>query len=390
METQIFLQPIDLPDGIINPAARSQLGHIINKNLTDKPFAGIASCQVALIGVEESRHSLKNRNAAGGPDLIRQFLYRLHEGAFKLEIADVGNVKRGNSVEDTYAALTEILFELFEHGVIPVVIGGSNDLAYACYKAYERMKRIVNIVAIDRQFDLGGPESTDHSQSYLRKIIVQQPNYLFNFSNIGYQSYYVDQHNIKLMENLFFDVQRLGLVRANLHEVEPTIRNADLMSFDISAIRAADAPGHEDAGPNGFTGDEVCQITRYAGLSEKLSAIGFFEYNPAYDPRGLTAHLIAQMIWYFLDGLYNRKNEDPSLNADDFIKYYVPVNSADDGIIFYRSKKSDRWWMEIGTKHNLKAEYRRHNIIPCSLKDYNTASENDIPDRWWKAYQKLM
>jgi len=390
MENQIFLKPIELPDDVVQPAAKTQLGHIIIKHLVDKPFPDVTSCQVALIGVEESRNAVNNKNAVGGPDLVRQFLYQLHEGAFKLEVADLGNVRQGNKAEDTYAALTEILLELFDNGVIPVMIGGSQDLTFACYRAYERMKRIINIVAIDRQFDLGNEETTIHSQSYLKRIIVQQPNYLFNFSNIGYQSYYVDQHTVKLMENLFFDVQRLGLVRANLHDVEPTIRNADLMSFDIGAIRAADAPGHEQAGPNGFTGDEVCQIARYAGLSEKLSAIGFFEYNPAFDPRGLTAHLIAQMIWYFLDGLYNRKDEDPSLNADDFIKYYVPVSSADDGIIFYRSKKSDRWWMEIGTKHNLKPEYRRHNIIPCSLRDYNTASENDIPDRWWKAYQKLM
>ena len=390
MENRFYLQALDLPDEITSPTARSLLANQIRKHTDGEPFPDISSCQLAIIGVEESRYTVHNSISPGGPDLVRHSLYKLHEGPFKLEIADLGNIKQGHTVEDTYAALSEVIVELLENDVIPVVIGGSQDLTYGCYKAYEKLKRIINIVAVDKQFDLGNEEDNMSSESYLKKIIVQQPNYLFNYSNIGYQSYLVDQAAIKLMENMFFDVCRLGIVRSDLQEVEPLIRNADLLSFDIGAIRGSDAPAHAQAGPNGFFGDEVCQIARYAGLSEKLTAIGFFEYNPTFDPRGITAQLIAQMIWYFFEGFFNRKNEDPTQSVDDFIKYYVPVNSTEEGIVFYRSKKSDRWWMEIGAKLNLKNEYRRHNLIPCSLKDYNIASENDIPDRWWKAYQKLM
>jgi formiminoglutamase len=390
MENSFFLQPLDLPDDFFSLKTESLLGSQITQHIAGKLFPDISSCQIAIIGVEESRYAANNASGSGGPDFVRLCLYNLHEGPFKLEIADLGNIRQGNTVEDTYAALTEVLVELLEKKVMPVIIGGSQDLTYGCYKAYEKLKRIINIVAVDKQFDLGTEENAMTSESYLRKIIVQQPNYLFNYSNIGYQSYHVEQAAIKLMENMFFDVSRLGVVRSDLHEVEPFIRNTDLLTFDIGAIRAGDAPGHAAAGPNGFFGDEACQIARYAGLSEKLTAIGFFEYNPKFDPRGFTANLIAQMIWYFLEGFYNRKNEDPALNTDDFIKYYVPVNSTEEGIVFYRSKKTDRWWMEIGAKLNIKNEYRRHNLIPCSFKDYNTATENDIPDRWWKAYQKLM
>lgn len=390
MENSFYFKPIDLPNDIILPKAKSLLANQINKHIDGNPFPDISSCQLAIIGVEESRYAINNSIRPGGPDLVRHFLYQLNKGPFRLEIADLGNIKQGYTVEDTYAALSEVFVELLENKVLPIVIGGSQDLTYACYKAYEKLKRIINIVAVDKQLDLGNEGSSLNSENYLRNIIVQQPNYLFNYSNIGYQTYYVDQEAIKLIENMFFDVNRLGIVRADLLEVEPLIRNADLLSFDIGAIRAGDAPGHAQACPNGFFGDEACQITRYAGLSENLSAIGFFEYNPKHDPRGFTAQLIAQMIWYFLDGFYNQKSEDPSKSLDDFIKYFVPVNSTDEGIVFYRSKNTDRWWMEIGAKLKLKSEYRRHNLIPCSFKDYSTASENDIPDRWWKAYQKLM
>jgi formiminoglutamase len=213
---------------------------------------------------------------------------------------------------------------------------------------------------------------------------------LFNYSNIGYQTYFENQETVKLMENMFFDVCRLGNARSDLAEVEPTIRNTDLLTFDIGAIRASDAPGITMASPNGFFGDEACQLARYAGLSENLTSIGFFEFNPKFDPRGLTAQLIAQMIWYFIEGFCNRKNENPALQPDNFIKYYVPVSSSDDGITFFRSKNTDRWWMEIGIKANIKPQFQRHNFVPCSLKDYNTACADDLPDRWWKACQKLM
>lgn len=390
MENQIFLNPIESEDSTVVASEKLLLAGQITRNIAEKPFPDISTYQVALIGVEENRLAGNNAMPPGGPDLIRHYLYRLHAGPFRLNIADLGNIKQGHTPEDTYAALTSVMVELLESNVVPVIIGGSQDLTFGCYKAYEQLKRIINIVAVDREFDLGTEDSEMNSVSYLRRIIMQQPNYLFNFSNIGYQTYYVDQDSIKLMENMFFDVHRLGMVRTAMTEIEPLIRNADLLSFDIGAIRAGDAPGHAQAGPNGFFGDEACQLTRYAGLSERISSIGFFEYNPRHDPRGLTAQLIAQMIWYFLEGLYNRKNEDPTISTDYFIRYFVPVHSADDGIVFYRSTKTDRWWMEIGTKRNIRSEYRRHNLIPCSQKDYHTASQNDIPDRWWKAMQKLM
>ncbi len=390
MENKYFLQPIDPELFIPKQEGQNLLSDHILKNFADAPFPDISIANAAIIGVEESRYSVDNQTSHEGSNLVRKHLYQLKPRTFKLNIVDLGNIGQGERVEDTYVALADIITELFENNVIPIIIGGSQDLTYGCYKAYEKLQQIINIVAVDRKFDFSNGDDDTHSENYLRKIILQQPNYLFNYSIIGYQSYYVEQDLIKLMDNLFFDTHRLGMIKGNLIEIEPLIRNCDLLSFDMGAIRAGDSPGHATAGPNGFFGDEACQIARYAGLSDKLSAIGFFEYNSEYDNRELSAQLMAQMIWYFLEGLYNRKNEDPAVNADDFLKYHVSVNSGKDDIVFYRSKNTDRWWMEIGSKQSIKNEYRRHNLIPCSFADYKKACDNDIPDRWWKTFQKLM
>src|SRR6185295_17792470 len=111
---------------------------------------------------------------------------------------------------------------------------------------------------------------------------------------IGYQTYFVGNEQVELMNKLFFDAYRLGQVRKDMEEVEPIVRNADIVSFDITAVRNSDAPGNGKASPNGFYGEEACQIARYAGISDKLTSIGFYEINPDLDKNSQTSHLAAQ------------------------------------------------------------------------------------------------
>jgi len=305
-------------------------------------------------------------------------------------VVDLGNIRQGFDVNDTYFALASVVTELIRSGVIPIILGGGQDLTYATYKAYEELGQIINIVAIDSCFDLGKNETDTHSQSWLTRIILHQPNYLFNFANIGYQSYFVDQEALSLIKNLYFDSYRLGKVRADLEEVEPIVRNADLVTVDMSAIRHSDAPGNGNASPHGFYGEEMCQVIRYAGMSDKLSCIGFYEANPLLDKNGQTSHLVVQMIWYFFDGYYNRVQDFPLKDKDNFIKYMVTISGHKEEVVFYKSKRSDRWWMEVPIQANMRNKYERHYLVPCSYQDYQTACKDDIPDRWWQVYQKLM
>ena len=47
-------------------------------------------------------------------------------------------------------------------------------------------------------------------------------------TNIGYQTYYNTQDSIDLINKLHFDSYRLGEIRQNIEEVEPSLRNARL------------------------------------------------------------------------------------------------------------------------------------------------------------------
>ena len=44
--------------------------------------------------------------------------------------------------------------------------------------------------------------------------------------------------------------------------------------------------------------------------------------------------------------------------------------------------------MEVPNQAN-KIKFERHHLIPCSYKDYESALQEEIPERWWQAFQKI-
>jgi arginase family enzyme len=353
-------------------------------------FPEIEGAAIALIGVSEDRGALENKGCADGADQVRGYFYNLYSHWNGLKLTDLGNIKQGNSIDDTYFAVKEVVSYLLSQNILPIILGGSQDLTYANYLAYEHIGKVINFASVDPLFDIGHDEFELNSRSFLSRIILHQPNYLFNYTNIGYQSYYVDHDAVILIKNLYFDAHRLGNVRSNMEESEPMIRNADFVSFDISSIRQSDAPGTFYANPNGFLGEEACRICRYAGMSDKLTSIGFYEYNPKFDIQGRTAKLISQMIWYFIDGYMNRAADLPDEVSDNYIRFMVNIDGFNDQMVFLKSKRTERWWMVVQSPNHIGERYRRHQFVPCSYADYQSAMNQEIPDRWWKVQQKLM
>lgn len=394
MDISLYFDPVS-PEifEFSTPTDHERIFDVIKAYKSEGSFPDLDYTKLAIIGIDEDRAALLNKGCAKGPDHIRRYFYNLFSHWKNLAIADLGNIKRGHAVDDTYFAAKEVIAYLLSNDITPIIIGGSQDLTYANYLAYEDIGRVINIAAVDPMFDLGNDEHELNSRSYLSRIILHQPNFLFAYTNVGYQTYFVDKDAVGLMKNLLFDVHRLGKVNLDMEEAEPMIRNADILSIDISAIRASDAPGNFNAGPNGFYGEEVCRICRYAGISDKLSSVGFYEFNPEFDVKGQTAHLIAQMIWYFIDGFMNRKNDFPEDNKDfmeNYVRFFVKVDDFEDELIFLKSKKTDRWWMQVAIKNNVHKKYKRHQFVPCSYNDYKAALNQEIPDRWWKVQQKLI
>ncbi len=353
-------------------------------------FPDIHQKSIVIFGVLEDRCAKSIAGAALAPNAIRKKLYKLSKHVNNnLPIIDLGNIAPGNTVDDTYFAVSQVIKELVKNNCIPILLGASQDLTYANYLAYQALEQVVNIVSIDSNFDLGNEQDQLNHNSYLSKIVLHQPNFLFNYSNIGYQTYLESQHTINLMSKMFFDSYRLGAIQKNIEEAEPIIRNADIVSFDLNSVKACDCPASELALPNGFTGQEICQLARYAGASDKISSFGIYNLIPSFDIRDRSANLAAQVIWFFIDGLGIRTNELPSDKNDNFLKYHVSIEKGNHQLLFYKHKISNKWWMAVPYPPDKRLKFERHTLIPCSQQDYHAATQNEIPDKWWQTYQKL-
>ena len=353
-------------------------------NLPAMPKGGLV-----LLGVEEDRGAINNAGCASAPNEIRRYLYQLALPTDNTKVVDYGNILIGQIPDDTYYAVSEVVASVLNKGNALILLGGSQDLTFAAYKGYEKLRRIMNISAIDPRFDLENTDETT-SRSWLRNIIMQNPNYLFFHSNVGFQTYYVGQAYIKLMDELKFDAYRLGEVQHDMKRTESLIRNADLLSVDVSAIRQSDAPGNGYPSPHGFYGEEYCQMMRFAGMSDKTNCLGIFEFNPLYDNHGQTANMLAQGIWYFIEGFYNRKHDDPKLNPQNCKHFIVQSKEQGIDIHFYKSKLSDRWWMQVPCdKEELREIYSDQLMLPCTYADYEMAMQGELPAIWWRYFKRL-
>ncbi|MBI9040518.1 formimidoylglutamase [Lutibacter sp.] len=382
-----YLSPID--DALLMHSkmqSNKPIGQCIDIYTTLGEFPDLEGKKIAIIGVEEDRSAIDNYGTGNNLDTVRKEFYSLYPGNWPINLVDLGNIKKGNSIEDTYFALKSILSSLIKNKIIPIILGGGQDLTYANYRAYDVLEQTVNLACVDNKFDLGSIEADLNSQTFLSKIVMNQPCNLFNYSNIGYQTYFNSQNEIDLLESLFFESHRLGEVSNSLQIVEPVLRDADIVSIDLSAVKNSEAPANNKATPNGFTGAEICAISRYAGISDKVSSFGIYEYNSKYDNKNQTAQLIAQMIWYFIEGVNYRANDYPFGLKDNYQKFIVPIEN--EVLNFFKSNKSGRWWMEISLNENNK--YKRHALIPCTYQDYISATDQEIPDRWLNTLKKLI
>lgn len=355
------------------------LGQKIIKNCRNE-FPDIDAVQIALITVEDNR---------GNDELLptdftnfRKQFYSLFPGNWKVVMADLGTIKQGETLQDTYFLVKSITEMLLKNNTIPLVVGGTQDLTYPLYRSYDDLDQMVNLVAIDSVFDFQRTGGTLAS-GYLNRIISEEPNNLLNFANLGYQSFYNPQEEVDLIEKLYFESYRLGEVSSDLSVAEPVLRDADIVSVDLNAIESSYLNSTSHFQPNGFTGKEVCGLSRYAGISDKVSSFGVFNFKSTLQ----SDVLVAQMLWYFIEGFAHRSFDYPFESKKDYLRYTVPIEEDED-MVFYKSPKSGRWWIEISNYSKAHNKYKKHTLLPCSESDYLQAIDQQIPERWWKAIRK--
>ena len=337
------------------------------------------TAKIAIIGVPEDRFS-EGAGEIKSPEAIRKQLYALSSGS-RGTVVDMGNLRTGKTLADTYYGIRDLVSELYRRNVVTLLIGGTMDVFYGNFLALEREKTVLTNVAPQLRLPVRGTEKQP-----LNRLAFEKTGLPLQICNVGYQSYYVSQDELDYFSDRYFEAYRLGEVRdGDLCATEPVIRDSDLVAISMDAVKYSDAPAAAQSSPNGFTGEEICQLAFFAGLSHKCRSLGIFDIIPQNDRQDITAKLAAQMAWYFIEGTKKRNTDNPIDNGQNFKKYIVYFDQLHHDLCFFKNITTERWWMEVPSISNKENSL----IISCTQEDYIRTAEQEIPDRWWKTYQRV-
>jgi hypothetical protein len=358
------------------------MGNNIELHTESKGLPELKDLDIVIIGLKEYRNSFFT-NSEYDINAFRKEFYELYPGNWSVKIADLGDLPKGSNINDTYFAIKEIGYHLKQMNIIPIFIGGSHDMIFPLYQIFQDFKQLVNVVSVDRSFDFSQEDELISGRSYMSKIIMNKPNLLFNYTNLGYQNYYCATEEKDLMNKLYFDNIRLGEVLSNLSATEPVFRDADIVGLDMKCLSWQASADPLNGHPNGIDSRTICALTRYAGLSDRVSFMGVYELpsTPMMD------QLLAQMVWYFIEGFSIRFNEYPVAVNQAFIKYSVTLSNQT--IIFYKSEKSQRWWIELTNDSQLNNKIKKATLIACTEKDYESATHDVVPEIWYNAVRRM-
>ena len=291
-----------------------------------------------------------------------------------MKIADIGNLRKA-----TDEFLLPVIRELLENKILPIIISHKALQFPAQFKAYQNIRKKASVAVIDER--LAWHEDDLH---YLSTIQTSKAPRIANLGLVGYQTHLSPPETISFFQRHNYDLVRLGVAKSNMEEVEPTLRGADTIYFNMSALKEIEAPGLWQNSPSGFSSEEACQLSHYAGMSDKLTSIGFYGYHAKKDRNEQTAKLIAHLIWYLLQGIYNRKRDFP-VSTDSMIEYIVSFKDYDHNATFWKSTKSGRWWIQMDSSTKGK-----HELIPCSYEDYQMACQDELTERILNVLERYM
>ena len=372
---------VPVSDEVLSLHTLSEPQTIGNKLKIHSENSGVPSfksARIALVGVQETRsigqpHQRK-QNLTG----IRKAFYSLYVGNWNNNIIDLGDIPIGDKEKDSQKALHDIAKEMYQRNILLIAFGGSQENTLGLCSVFNELEVYYNLTSIDYKFDFGGDGSLISPESYMSKLIANRPNYMTNFCNLGYQSYMVAQDEIDLMERLYFESIRLGTLTSDLKVVEPLMRDSDIVSMDMTAVKSNELQGGLTQ-VNGFTAQQFCALGRYVGISDRVRFVGLFNIPES----SASSNLTAQAVWYLIEGMHYRVNEYPFSTKQNSVRYVVSCD--DQELIFYQSSLSKRWWLEVQSEHDSNLETV---LISCSEEDFYTAEKGTVPERWWKAIRR--
>ena len=121
-----FLSPVDI-QSICNDEVFTEGQFAKHIAVFEKEIPNIEDIDIVILGMGESRGSGIENTYNNAPDKIRKQFYSLFCWHSDIKIADLGNIKNGADIKDSYAALKTVLVELFEKNKIDLIFEKINN-----------------------------------------------------------------------------------------------------------------------------------------------------------------------------------------------------------------------------------------------------------------------
>lgn len=279
--------------------------------------------KAVIIGFPYDEGTVRNKGRAGsasGPDEFRRAFYKLTPTKSSaltdadVRIFDAGNIKRHLKLEDALSKLEGVTNYLLRYGYTPIVVGGSNDLSYADFRACDAVRARCGAINIDSHLDVRDFSKGINSGTPYRMLIEEKTLRGTDFAEYATQEFVNSREHLTYVRAAKAQVYSLTQIRSkgNSEAFMEAYRSVSrepesvYVSFDIDSVRSSDAPGVSAPTPTGLTAEEILECAYLAGGEAKTAMIDICEFNPKFDADGHTAKLCALIAANFLAGMANR------------------------------------------------------------------------------------
>ncbi|MEP7195781.1 MAG: hypothetical protein ABI851_04635 [Saprospiraceae bacterium] len=289
-------------------------------------------------------------------NVIRNSFYLQEFGAFQhLQIIDLGDAFALDENE-----ISLLIMEIIQNQVFPLLFGFPQEIVLSICKQWEN-------------------EFLPHSISWVSSCTNEESAKLYADNIYVKQQYFLGlQRQITNQELLSSSAKNIVPVylseyRKSSQIIDSLTRNSELFYFNLNSLRNSDFNASHN--PSGFFSEEIISIAKLAGSSDRSLLSIISEMNVSNENSRACGFLVAQMIWYMIEGIALKISDKRNKNGN-LSHYVVEIKNSDCHLDFYKSEVSGKWWLQELTESDIQGK-----LYPCTYDEYLKTVQENIPDR---------
>ena len=124
-----FLSPIEVEANEYKELEfKNTIGENVQIHSRQHGFPDLSDVSVAIFGIKEGRKAVNNNGCGKDLSNIRKEFYKLFPGKWNTKIVDLGNVEKGETVKDTYFAVSKVTEFLLKENIIPIIFCSTSPI----------------------------------------------------------------------------------------------------------------------------------------------------------------------------------------------------------------------------------------------------------------------